>query len=137
MIEDIKNIKSTKSDFRKFGITVGVFLMVVAGFLFWRDKGSFEIILISGFLLCVLGIAIPAVLKPFYWAWMILATILGWIMTRVILSLLFYVVITPIGVFARLFGNQFLELKWDRSKDSYWNVRTTKQQSSENYESQF
>lgn len=137
MIEDIRNIKNTKSDFRKFGVIIGVFLMVIAGFLFWKGKETFEILLISGLLLCVLGLAIPAVLKPFYWVWMILAAILGWIMTRVILSLLFYVVITPIGVFSRLFGNQFLELKWDKSKDSYWNTRTTKQQNNVHYESQF
>ena len=137
MIEDIKNIKNTKSDFRKFGITIGVFLMVIAGFLFWKGKESFGILLISGFLLCVLGIAIPVVLKPIYWIWMILAAILGWLMTRVILSLLFYVVITPIGVLSRLFGNQFLELSWDKSKDSYWNPRTKKQPNNEDYESQF
>ena len=137
MIEEIKNIKSTKSDFRKFGVTIGVFLMVVAGFLFWRGRESFEVLLISGLILCVLGLTIPVILKPIYWVWMVFATILGWIMTRVILSLLFYVVITPIGVFSRLFGNQFLELKWDKSKDSYWNPRTTKQQNNEDYESQF
>lgn len=137
MIEELKNIKSSKSDFRKFGITIGVFLMVIAGFLFWKGKEPFEILLISGIILCVLGIAIPAVLKPIYWVWMILATILGWIMTRVILSLLFYAVITPIGVFSRLFGKKFLDLKWDKSKDSYWNAKTTKQRKNEDYERQF
>jgi len=137
MIEDIKNIKSTKSDFRKFGITVGVVLMVIAGFLFWRGKETFEILLISGSLLFVLGIAIPAVLKPIYWVWMILATLLGWVMTRVILGLLFYVVITPIGLLSRLFGNQFLELEWDKSKDSYWNTKNTNQQKNEDYERQY
>lgn len=137
MIEDIKNIKNTKSDFRKFGITMGLFLVVFAGFLFWRGKESFEIFLISGLLLCVLGLTIPAVLKPIYWGWMVLGAILGWIMTRVILGLLFYVVITPIGLLSRSFGNQFLELKWDKSKESYWNTRTQKQQDNDPYENQF
>ncbi len=136
MIEEIKNIKSKKSEFRKFGITIGPILMVIAGFLFWRGKESFEILLISGFALLVLGLVLPVVLKPIYWIWMVLAVILGWIMTRVILSLLFYVVITPIGSFSRLFGSKFLDLKWDKSKDSYWNPRTTKQRN-EDYERQF
>jgi hypothetical protein len=137
MIEDIKNIKSDKSEIRKFGLTIGVFLMVIAGFLFWRGKESFEILLVSGFVLFVLGLVIPVVLKPIYWIWMILAVILGWIMTRVILSLLFYIVITPIGIFSRLFGSKFLDLKWEKSKDSYWNTRTTKQRNNEEYERQF
>ena len=137
MIEEIKNIKSEKSDFRKFGITIGPILMVIAGLLFWRGKESFEILLVSGFVLLVLGLVIPVVLKPIYWVWMVLAVILGWIMTRVILSLLFYVVITPIGMFSRLFGSKFLDLKWDKSKDSYWNSRPTKQRNNEDYEGQF
>lgn len=137
MIEEIKNIKSGKSDIRKFGITIGLFLMILAGFLFWRGKESFEIFLISGPVLLVLGLTIPVVLKPIYWIWMVLAVILGWIMTRVILSLLFYVVITPIGLFSRLSGNKFLDLKWDKSKDTYWNYRATKQLNSEDYERQF
>lgn len=137
MIEEIKNIKSGKSDIRKFGITIGLFLMILAGFLFWRGKESFEIFLISGLVLLVLGLTIPIVLKPVYWIWMVLAVILGWIMTRVILSLLFYVVITPIGLFSRLSGNRFLDLKWDKSKDTYWNYRNTKQLNSEDYERQF
>jgi hypothetical protein len=137
MIEEIKNIKNTKSDFRNFGITIGVFLMVIAGFLFWKGRESYTILLISGLALSVLGLVIPIILKPIYWIWMVFAAILGWIMTRVILSVLFYVVITPIGVFSRLSGNQFIELKWDKSKDSYWNTRTTKQQNNEHYGSQF
>ena len=137
MIEEIKNIKSDKSEFRKFGITIGVFLIVLAGFLFWRGKESFEIFLVSGIALLVLGLVIPVLLKPIYWIWMILAVILGWIMTRVILGLLFFIVITPIGLFSRLFGGKFLDLKWDKSQESYWNVRTSNQRSTEEYERQF
>lgn len=137
MIEEIKNIKSEKSDVRKFGITIGLFLIILAGYLFWRGRDAFEVTLVSGIALCVLGFAIPVVLKPIYWIWMILAIILGWIMTRVILSLLFFIVITPIGLFSRLSGNRFLDLKWDKSKDTYWNYRTTKQLNNEDYERQF
>jgi len=137
IIEEIKNIKSEKSDLRKFGITIGVLLMILAGFLFWRGRDTFAIMLVLGIALCVLGLAIPVVLKPINWIWMVLAIILGWIMTRVILSLLFYVVITPIGLFSRLTGNRFLDLEWDKSKETYWNYRTTKQLNSEDYERQF
>ena len=137
MIEEIKNISNTKSDFRKFGITIGIFLLIVAGFLFWKGSETFQILLISGLVLCVFGFAVPIILKPIYWAWMTFATILGWIMTRVILSLLFYIVITPIGVLSRLFGKKFLDIKWDKSKDTYWNFRQKKERKIEDYENQF
>ncbi len=137
MLEEIKNIKSEKSDLRKFGITIGVILLFIAGFLFWKEKGSFQILLTFGIIFCILGIVIPFILKPIYWVWMIFATILGWIMTRVTLSLLFYAIITPIGLIPRVFGKQFLELRWDKSKESYWNFRTNEHRQNENYEKQF
>ena len=137
MIEEIKNIKSGNSDIRKFGITIGPLLIVIAGFLYWRGRGSVEVFLITGSVLIVLGLLLPIILKPVYWLWMVLSVILGWIMTRVILSLLFYIVITPIGLIARVFGNRFLDLQWDKSKDTYWNYRDNKGQSPEDYERQF
>ena len=137
MLEEIKNIKSEKSDLRKFGIIIGLILLVIAGFLFWKEKESFQILLTFGVIFFFLGIAIPFILKPIYWVWMIFATIFGWIMTRVILSLIFYIIFTPIGLILRIFGKQFLEFNWDHSKLSYWNLRTVETFNKENYERQF
>ena len=137
MIEELKSIKSEKSDLRKFGITIGVILLIIAGFLFWSEKESLQILFTFGAVLLILGFTIPVILKPIYWVWMIFATILGWIMTRVILSLLFYLIVTPIGLVARLFGKQFIELKWDKSEGSYWNYRSKKYIMKDEYEKQF
>ena len=93
--------------------------------------------MIIGIILLVSGLVIPIILKPIYFLWMIFATILGWIMTRVILSLLFYIIVTPIGLIPRFFGKQFLELRWDKSKESYWNFRTNEDIQKENYKKQF
>ena len=137
MLEEIKNIKSEKSDLRNFGIFVGIILLVISGFLFWKEKESFQIFLAIGIILFLTAISLPSVLKPVYWMWMIFAIILGWFMTRVILSLLFYLIFTPIGLTLRFFGKQFLELRWDKSKESYWNFRTNEHLQNENYEKQF
>ena len=137
MFEEIKNIKNEKNDIQKFGITIGIILMIIAGFLFWKEKESFQIFLAIGITLFFTAIAIPVVLKPVYWIWMIFAIILGWFMTRLILSLLFYVIFTPIGLTLRFFGKQFLELRWDKSKESYWNFKTNERLQNENYEKQF
>ena len=137
MLEEIKNIKSEKSDLRNFGIIVGIILLVISGFLFWKEKESFQIFLAIGIILFLTAIALPSVLQPVYWIWMIFAIILGWFMTRLILSLLFYVIFTAIGLTLRLFGKQFLELRWDKSKESYWNFRTNEHLQNKNYEKQF
>ena len=137
MIDEIKNIKTEVIDLRKFGIIVGTVFLIIAGFLFWKEKQSFQLFLTIGIVLSVAGIAIPFILKPIYWVWMVLATILGWFMTRVILSLLFYAVFTPIGLIGRLFRKQFLEIRWDKSKESYWNFRINEHLKKENYEKQY
>jgi len=137
MFEEIKNIKSEKNNFRNFGITVGIILLIISGFLYWKEKESVQIFLTIGITFLLTAVAIPVILKPVYWIWMIFAVILGWFMTHVILSLLFYVVFTSIGLTLRFFGKQFLELRWDKSKDSYWNYKIKKQYKKTDYERQF
>lgn len=137
MIEEIKNIKSNKRDIRKFAITVGLVLLLISGFLFWKERASFQPILISGIILLAGGVAFPTIFKPIYWVWMAFAAILGWVMTRVILSVVFFLVLTPIGLIARLLGKQFLELKSDSSQDTYWDYRSAEENSSKSYEKQF
>ena len=137
MIEEIKGIKNEKSDWQKFGIIFGLILLIIAGFLFSKEHESFQIFLAFGVAFFTAGITIPFIIKPIYWLWMLLGTIFGWVMTRVILSFLFYLLFTPIGLLLKLFGKQFLDLRWDKSKESYWNNRDSKHFIKEQYEKQF
>ncbi|MDI6686755.1 MAG: SxtJ family membrane protein [Desulfobacterales bacterium] len=137
IVEEIKNIKSGKSDLRKFGITMGIVLMLLGGLFFWREKGYYFYFFIfaSGFI--VTGLAVPGVLKPAHKVWMTISIILGWIMTRVILSILFYLVVTPTRWLARLFGKQFLDLKINKNVKSYWIPKKELKLNKADYEKQF
>ena len=137
MLEEVKNIKSKKRELRNFGITLGIIFLVISGFLFWKEKDSLTIFITISITWFFTAITIPSVLKPVYWIWMIVGIILGWFMTRVILSFLFYLVFTPIGLILRFFGKQFLELSWDNSKESYWNFRVNEDIKKGSYEKQF
>lgn len=124
MIEEIKNINSDKKKIKNFGFLIGGVLIVLSIFIMWKGVTHYQIILIIGTVFILSGVIIPKVLKPIYKIWMTLAIILGWIMTRVILTILYYLIITPIGVIARLFGKQFLDLSWKKSTVSFWNKRS-------------
>lgn len=137
MIEELKNIKSGKRDLRNFGLTIGVAFLILAGFLFWKEKQLYKLSLTVGVILFASGLAVPSLLKPVYWVWMVFSTILGWVMTRVILTVLFYAVIAPIGLVSRLFGKQFLERKWSESMTTYWSYRVNKGSADKDYENQF
>lgn len=135
--EEIKNIKETKKDLRKFGLTVGSVLFIIAILLFLFDKPSYIYFgIISGILL-ILGFIFPNILKPANKVWMTLALILGWFMSRVILIILFYLVVTPIGFIAKIFNKRFLSLKIDKSTSTYWEKRKHGISSITDYERQF
>ena len=133
----ISEIKSSKKNIRNFSITLSIILMIIGAILFWKKNTDYSVFMIIGVFLLSSGILIPIILKPIYYVWMIISNILGWIMTHLVLSLLFYLIFTPIGLTVRLFGKQFLELKWDKSQNSYWKKRTSKQWKKEEYERQF
>jgi hypothetical protein len=137
LLEEIKNIKSEKSDLRNFGISIGVVLGLIAGALWWREKDSYILFIITSLVFFIAGLFAPIILKPLQKAWMTLAVVLGWVMTRLILSILFYIVFTSIGLIFRLFGKQFLDLRMKRNEKSYWFYREPVPFDRKNYERQF
>ncbi len=137
LIEEIKRIKSGKKDLRKFGITLGIVFGLLGGLLFWRNSEFFAYILILSAALFILGLFLPVLLKPLFIVWMGFATVMGWIMTRVILILLFYLVFTPIAFFARLLKKDPLNLKFDKNTHSYWIPKKTMKIDRKNYENQY
>jgi len=124
--EEIKQLKTGTRELRNFGLLVGaVFAML--GLLFWmRSKPHYPYFLVLGSLLLVFGAAFPRALKHVYVAWMSLAIVLGFIVSTVILTLFFILVITPIGLTARLLGKDFLRLKLDRRESTYWISRKSR-----------
>ena len=136
MFEEIKNIKTSSKDIRSFGITIGIILFIISAILFYYDKSSHQIIAYIGGGFIALGTIIPILLKPIYILWMTFAVILGWVMTRVILSIVFYFIMTPIGLLTRLLGEDFLALKKSNS-GSYWNNRDQAVELNQDYEKQF
>ena len=135
--EEFKHIKESKRDLRKFGLTVGGVLLIVAAFLFYIEKPSAIYFAVIGGLLFISGWAIPKSLKPLNKLWMGLAIVLGFFMSRIILTILFYVALTPISIIAKLAGKKFITLKYDKSAKTYWEKRTIIKKKQLDYERQF
>lgn len=135
--EDLKQLKTSPQDLRKFALVVGGVFAALGLFFLWRQKGFFPYFLWPGAVLMVWGVVWARGLKWVYLAWMGLAFVLGFIMAHVILTLFFFCVVTPIGLLARLTGKDFLSLKRDRHARSYWIPRERKSKSSAEYERQF
>jgi len=138
MIKDeIKNIKESDNDLKKFGLTIGIILLLIAALLFWKQRPSFIYFFPVGLFLVLTGFFTPALLRPLNKGWMSFSILLGWVMTRVILSVLYYIILTPIGIMAKISGKHFLDMKIDKSRESYWEKRTKVEIIPADYERQF
>ena len=137
LIEEIKNIRATRSELRRFGISVGIVLGILSCILFLRKSDIYPVFIALSIVFLFLGCVVPILLKPIYKLWMSLAIIITTLLTRIILILLFYLVVTPVGILARLFGKHFLDLGFKRDTDSYWIERKKTQLARDDYERQF
>jgi hypothetical protein len=90
---------------RSFGVSVGAVLVLVAALLVWRGRmtGAASTGGIGAVLL-VLGLVAPALLKWPSALWWKLTMALGYVNARVILTIAFLLVLTPIGLLWRLLG---------------------------------
>jgi Saxitoxin biosynthesis operon protein SxtJ len=115
-----KQKPKTKKELRKFGIVMSTPLGIIGGILFWKGKssGGYFFVLAAFFLMS--GLLFPGILRPIERIWMKFAEIISAVMTRVILTLTFYLVITPVGLLLRLMGKDLLQMKFEPHRKSYW-----------------
>jgi len=137
VIEEIKKIESSPKKLREFGLLVGGVLCAIAAFLGWKSRPAFPYFLIPGLFLMISGALLPFILKPLQKAWMTLAILMGWVMTRVLMTVLFYLAITPIGLILRLTGKDLLDEKLEPGRKSYWKIRPELTRVPADYEKQY
>ena len=121
--QEIRELKTGIRELRNFGLLVGAVLVALGLLFLLRGKARYPYFLAPGMLLLALGAVFPKGLRYAYVAWMCLAIVLGFIVSTAILTLFFILVITPIGLAARLLGKDFLRLKLDRRETTYWITR--------------
>ena len=135
ILDEIKKIKSGKKQLREFGIVMGVFFGILGGLLFWRHRHYLWAVSASSFFFAF-GFFLPQALKPLQKAWMALAVLIGFVMSRVILTVLFFLVLSPLALVSRLFGKIYLDLAFRKSGPTYWSEVPTKKEN-EYYEHQY
>lgn len=135
--QEFKNIGTSENEIKKTGITLGIVLIIISFILWWLGKISFIYFSTVGGIFIILSyIAIP-ILKPFHKLWISLSIVLGFIMSRIILTILFYFVVTSIGLLAKLVGKKFMPLNFDKNATTYWEKRENTIKEKIDYERQF
>lgn len=126
-----------KKEWRKFGIGLGIILSIIATIQLIIARELYPYFYGTGLIVFLVGLVLPILLKPFFILFSYIGFVLGWFMTRVILSVFFYLVFTTIGLILGLFGKHFLDIKFDKKADSYWIDKKSERLERENYENQF
>jgi len=110
----------TSKELRKFGLTIGIVLLIIGCLLWWKGKDIKIYFLGAAGLFVFLGLIVPQSLRPVEFIWMKFARGLGFVMNYVILTIAFYLVFTPVGLLMRLTGKDSLKLRFDKQAKSYW-----------------
>lgn len=123
--QEIRALKPRRKELRQLGLT---FLIVLGLLGIWGISQSRS----WGGWLCGLGgffglggLIWPMGLRPVFFFWMTLAAVMGWVMGRILLIIVFYLLVTPISLILRCLGKDLLDLKL-RDRASYWHRRPDK-----------
>ena len=111
---------------RSFGLLFFVVFIIVA---FWSFRGNLEEIKVwsvgLSIIFLILGLLNSKVLGPLNKIWFYFGITLGKIISPLIMGIIFFFVVTPIGILMRLFKKDILRLKKNKEK-SYWIQRNKK-----------
>jgi Saxitoxin biosynthesis operon protein SxtJ len=119
---ELTNLDNSTKNLRKFAVTIGVIFILFSVWLLYNNIFTLfsYIFLPSATLLIYLGFVYPKRIKKAYKIWMGIAFILGWFVSRFLLSILFILVLTPIGLIAKVVNKKFLNLDFKQRGNSYW-----------------
>lgn len=127
---DLRALDCSEESLVKFGRTVGgVFLLIATAIYIFRTVTDAVVIFtMLGAALVLHSMAAPKRLRMVYRVWMGMAFVLGWIVSRAILALFFFVIITPVALAARVVGKKFLDTEFKTGQQSYWIEKINKPQ---------
>ena len=139
LIEPTKDTP-TRRQARRTALLVAGVLTLIAALSYWRGR-----VLTAGVLggiaslLILCGLFVPVWARRFHVGWMRLALLLGYINSRILLSLMYYGVFTLYGAVSKLAGRDPLKRREGsrRRQQSYWVPRKTTRQSREQFERLF
>ena len=109
-------------DLRSFGRLLVLFTGLVGGLILWRS-GSMTpagAVWIGGGVMALVYHLVPPLRRPIYVGWMYAAFPIGWTVSHVLMAIIYYGVITPIGIGLRALGHDPLARRVDRDARSYW-----------------
>ncbi len=111
--------KYKQSSNRNFGIVFFLFFLIIGMYPLFKDQDIRIWSILISIVFLILGLLNSKFLTPLNKIWFIFGIFLGKIVSPIILGIIFFFVVTPIGLFMKILGKDLIDLKFNNSK-SYW-----------------
>lgn len=103
----------------------GLWIVFLAGLAAWqglaRDRPTVGLVLLTlALTIGPLGLIWPGFIRPIFVGMSVATFPIGWVMSKVLMAAVFYLVFTPVALFFRLIGRDPLERRLDPNRASYW-----------------
>tara|TARA_Y100000590_G_scaffold453325_1_gene598171 strand:- start:14507 stop:14902 length:396 start_codon:yes stop_codon:yes gene_type:complete len=116
----LTNSKTEMGTNRSFGLVFFVFFLILS-LLPVINGGSLNIwLFFTSLFFLILGVVNSKILTPFNKVWIKLGVYLGNIISPIIMGVIFFFVLTPIGLLLKVFGKDLLRTKYNDKKETYW-----------------
>lgn len=118
------NKEITTKDLKQFGVALSIILGIFGGIHFLKGHVSaYPWFFWIALTILFLGVIVPRFLRPIFIVFTKIAHAIGWFNTRVILVIVYYLVLTPIGLVLKIFGKDILDIKAKENTQTYWKER--------------
>ena len=128
---------SDRNELRKFGLTLATVLGVIACLHWWRSGHLPGWPSVAAGAVAALALKFPRLFVPVLWLWLRIAFCINFIVTHVILVVVYYLVITPTGLVMRAVSDDPMRRKFDPDAESYWEDLPDEEVTKERYLKQF
>ena len=121
-----------KSSLRSFGILFSIVFIIITFWPLLNGNKPYYWLLLPSSIFLILGILKSKILIPLNKIWIKFGYLLGAIIAPIVMGIIFFLIVTPIGFIMRIFGKDFLSLKFKKELNTYWlkrkNVKSMKKQ---------
>ena len=105
-----------------FGALFAMFFALIGGMIWWKFPAPTVAYVIWSVaaLLTILFYAVRSLRKPIYLGWIQITYPIGWVVSHTAMAVIYYLVLTPVGLLMRLFGRDPMERRFNVGTPSYW-----------------
>ena len=138
-LDEVWMRKSIRRHVNEFSCVIALVLLIIAGFGLYKGHALVTpaALAVTAIILVAVGYLAPALLHPVWKSWMKLATGIGLVMTTLILSLGWTILIIPFALVMRIVGKRVMDLSYATGVPTYWDTRDAKHDDFKLLERQF